>query len=400
MPNCVLHGRLDRNRYIAAAEIFGEPSGEALRRLRIVDAGHIDKQQVFGRQYPCIEGGGHSGVDAAGNADDDAFHADGFQEQPNAVGERAEDVRGLRFVGNRSRLSIGERFEVKNLRRFLIRFAGKTKDAPRVVGGVRAVEGVDGLAVVLDPDVVHVEKRRARFGGKEGKDAAALGVLAEGVRRRGDVDEKVRSLLFTKDFHRRKPVVVAPAVLAKQAADGIRPAAYGKAHGRDQILRRGVKLTGQLLQAEKMARVVELPIVRHQRLDDERIGRGVGRDELPVLRGEERVVLSDAAVVVLLRPIDGDVAEHYRNTLRRRDDFLAAGFAFFEKSRLFPGVAQKIAGNRHFGKNDEVGVLLPRIGNIFEHRIGVVVGTAGDDAHLSKGDLKHGKAFFHKDVIL
>ena len=80
-----------------------------------------------------------------------------------------------------------------------------------------------------------------------------------------------------------------------------------------------------------MACVVKFPIIRKQGLDDERIGRFFRRDEPPVLRGEKGVIFADAPVVILFRPIDGDVAEHDRDSLRRRDDFVAAGFAFFEK---------------------------------------------------------------------
>ena len=218
--------------------VFGKTAGERFRRFGVVNAGHIDEHKIFGRHYQRVKCGGHGGIYAAGRTDDDALHADGLEEQAHAVGQRAENLRCFRLVGNHNRISLRKRFKVENLCGFLIRFAGEAQDSMRVVGGVRSVKGIDGLAIVLDADVVHIEERRARFSGETGKDAAPLVVLAEGVRRRGDIDEKVRMSLFAKDFHRRKPIVVAPSVFAKQAADCVFPVVHGKAHGRNQVLRR------------------------------------------------------------------------------------------------------------------------------------------------------------------
>ena len=42
--------------------------------------------EIFGRQNPRVKRGGHGGVDASRDADDDALHADGLEEQAHAIG--------------------------------------------------------------------------------------------------------------------------------------------------------------------------------------------------------------------------------------------------------------------------------------------------------------------------
>ena len=212
---------LDWDDHVLAAEVVGELLRESLRRRGVEDARHVDEQQVFRADDLRVERSGHGRVDAARDADDDLLHVDVREEVADAVVERAVDVgdvRLARLLLGRHRLHPGERQDGQRL--FVLR--QRAHDMARlVVGRARAVEGVDGLAVVLQTDAVDIEERHAGFACLAAEDAVALVVLAERVRRGGDVDVEVELLLLLEQLERREFVVVAPAVLAEQAAHAV-----------------------------------------------------------------------------------------------------------------------------------------------------------------------------------
>ena len=305
---------LDRDDHVLAAEVVGELLREPLRRRGVEDARHVDEQQVLRADDLRVERGGDGRVDAARDADDDLLHVDVLEEAADAVVERAVDVRDVFFFALRLGCHVLHLSERQDCERLLVLRQRAHDIALLVVGRARAVEGVDRLAVVLQADAVDVEERHASLSCLAAEDAVALVVLAERVRRGRDVDVEVEVFLF-EELERRKLVVVAPAVLAEQAARAIALAADLERDGGEELRGRRAELARELLQAEEVARVVELAVVRHQRLDRVRVRHVVRLDEFAVARDEEGVVLAHAAVVVLLLPVDGDVAEHDRDVL-------------------------------------------------------------------------------------
>ena len=378
---------LNRDDHVLAAEVVGELLRESLRRRGVEDARHVDEQQVLRADDLRVERGGDGRVDAARDADDDLLHVDVLEEAADAVVERAVDVRDvflLALLLSRHILHLGER---QDRERLLVLRQRAHDIALLVVGRARAVEGVDRLAVVLQADAVDVEERHAGLLCLAAEDAVALVVLAERVRRGRDVDVEVEVFLF-EQRKRRELVVVAPAVLAEQAACAVALAADLERDGGEELRGRRAELARELLQAEEVARVVELAVVRHQRLDRVRVRHVVRLDEFAVARDEEGVVLAYAAVVVLLLPVDGDVAEHDRDILRRRDDVTAVALAVAQKGALLPGVAEEVARHRHLREDDDIGALYARLLDEAQDRGGVHVWMAGDDLHLSHGNFQ------------
>ena len=301
--------------------------------------------------------------------------------------ERAVDVRDVFFFALRLGCHVLHLSERQDRERLLVLRQRAHDIALLVVGRARAVEGVDRLAVVLQADAVDVEERHASLSCLAAEDAVALVVLAERVRRGRDVDVEVEVFLF-EELERRKLVVVAPAVLAEQAARAVALAADLERDGGEELRGRRAELARELLQAEEVARVVELAVVRHQRLDRVRVRHVVRLDEFAVARDEEGVVLAHAAVVVLLLPVDGDVAEHDRDILRRRDDVAAVALAVAQEGALLPGVAEEVARHGHLREDDDIGAFCARLLDEAQDRGGVHVWMAGDDLHLSHGNFQ------------
>lgn len=379
---------LDRDDHVLAAEVVGELLRESLRRRGVEDARHVDEQQILRADDLRVERGGHGRVDAARDADDDLLHVDVREEVADAVVERAVDVGDVRLIRlflGRHILHPGERQDGQRL--FVLR--QRAHDMARlVVSRARAVEGVDGLAVVLQADAVDIEERHAGLARLAAEDAVALVILAERVRRSGDVDVEVELFLLLEQLERCEFVVVAPAVLAEQAAHAVVVVANLERDGGEQLRRRRAELARELLQAEEVARVVELAVVRHERLDGVGVGHVVRLDELAVARDEEGVVLAHAAVVVLLLPVDGDVAEHDGDVLRGRDDVAAIALAVAQEGALLPRVAEEVTRHRHLREDDDVGALSACLLDEAQDRGGVHIWMAGDDLHLSHGNFQ------------
>ena len=211
----VVDGFLNRHNHILTAEVVRELLRKSLRRCGVEDTRHIDEQQIFRADDLGIKGRGYSRVDAARDADDDFLHVDIGEEVADAVVQGAVDMRDVGFLGlffGRHVLHFGERQDGEF---FLIFWQRLDDSAVFIIGRARAVEGVDGLAVVLQADAVDVEERHAGFLGLTSEHAVALVIFAERVRRCRDVDVEVELFLFFEQFKRRKLVIVAPAVLAE-----------------------------------------------------------------------------------------------------------------------------------------------------------------------------------------
>ena len=82
-----------------------------------------------------------------------------------------------------------------------------------------------------------------------------------------------------------------------------------------------------------MACVIEFPIVRQERLDDEGVGHCLGMAELSFAGDEAGVVLARPAVVVFLRPIDGDAAEDDGDAVQGSQVRVKASFAQVLRSK-------------------------------------------------------------------
>ena len=167
--------------------------------------------------------------------------------------------------------------------------------------------------------------------------------------------------------------------------------------GRNQVLGRRAQLACELLQAEEVACVVELPIVRQERLDDEGVGHCLGMAELSFAGDEAGVVLARPAVIVLFRPIDGDAAEDDRDAVRGGDDVGGASFAVAQEGVLLPGIAEQIAGNRHLGEDDDVGMIRFRFFHLAQHVRGIGVRPSGLYFHLCGRDFQQGEAPLSKN---
>ena len=141
-----------------------------------------------------------------------------------------------------------------------------------------------------------------------------------------------------------------------------------------------------------MACVVEFPIVRQERLDDEGVGHRLGVAELSFAGDEAGVVLARPAVVVFLRPIDGDAAEDDGDAVRRGDDIGGAGLCVAQEGVLLPGIAEQIAGNRHLGEDDDVGMIRFRFFHLAQYVLGIGGRPSGLYFHLCGRDFQQGEA--------
>ena len=150
-----------------------------------------------------------------------------------------------------------------------------------------------------------------------------------------------------------------------------------------------------------MAGVIEFPIVWHEGLYDIRIRHAVRLDQPSVLGGEERIVFADAAIVVFLVPVHGNVAKHDRDALRGGDDILSAAFAVTQERGLLPGVAQEITRDGHFRENDDIDGLLFGIRGHSEDLRGVLIRMARNDLHLGHGNFQQSETllFVTWDII-
>ena len=131
-----------------------------------------------------------------------------------------------------------------------------------------------------------------------------------------------------------------------------------------------------------MTGIVKFTIVGHQGLDGIGIVLTRGGNQLAILCCEERVILAYPAVVVAFIPVHRDIAEHDDNILRSCDNFLPVMFAVRQKAGLFPGIAQQIAGNGHFGEDDHISLIFFGFINHAQHRGSIFIGMPRNDFHL------------------
>ena len=118
--------------------------------------------------------------------------------------------------------------------------------AAGTVNRAGTVKGVNGLAVVLQADVVHVEQGFLRIPGLLAEYPVALIVFSQGIGRGGDIDEEVSSL-FRQQLDGSQFIIITPAVLAEQTAGSIGFPFAGKADRTDELIGGGAQFPGQLL---------------------------------------------------------------------------------------------------------------------------------------------------------
>lgn len=152
------------------------------------------------------------------------------------------------------------------------------------------------------------------------------------------------------------------------------------------------QLSCQFLQAEEMTGVIEFTVIRHQGFDDIRIGHIIRLDQMPVLCSKKGVVFAHAAIVVFSGPVNGNIAEHDDDAMGGGDDVPAKGLAVLQEGGLFPCITEKVAGNGHFGENDDIR---PFFAGLFDQRKDpgcVFIRVSGKDFHLSHGDIQQNQA--------
>ena len=120
----MLHGLLDGEDGVIAAEVFGERVCEILRRLGVEAARHVDEQDVFCAEDARIERGGDGGVDAARGADDDFLHADAVEKFSDAVGKRFVNLGDFGLLFGRAGRERGDFLDVDIVQSFLVGWSG------------------------------------------------------------------------------------------------------------------------------------------------------------------------------------------------------------------------------------------------------------------------------------
>ena len=120
----VLHGLLDGEDGVIAAEVFGERVCEILRRLGVETAWHVDEQDVFRAEDSRIERSGDGGVDAARGADDDLLHADAVEKISDAVGKRFVNLGDFGLLFGRAGRKRGDFLDVDIVQPFLVGWSG------------------------------------------------------------------------------------------------------------------------------------------------------------------------------------------------------------------------------------------------------------------------------------
>ena len=221
------------------------------------------------------------------------------------------------------------------------------------------------------------------------EDAVAFLVLAQRIGGGGDVDEEVDIVVAIELSERRQAVVIAPAVLAEQTADAIPLSVDVERQRREETLRRRADLPRELLEAEKMTGIIELTIVWQQRLDDKGVRHVVRCDETTILGAEERIVFAHAAVIVLLFPVDGNVAEQDDNALGSADDVGAVALAVAQESGLLPCIAEQVSWDAHLREDDDISLLLLGFSDHLQHTFRIFIRVTGRNLHLCHRDVQH-----------
>ncbi len=83
------------------------------------------------------------------------------------------------------------------------------------IGRAAAIEGVEGFAVILNPDIIHINKRNAGFTSHAGKNPVTFVIFAESERRTGKIDEQINWAILVYRGDRLDVVIVTPTILAK-----------------------------------------------------------------------------------------------------------------------------------------------------------------------------------------
>jgi len=252
-----------------------------------------------------------------------------------------------------------------------------------IVGAGGAVKGEDGLAVVLDTDLVDVEQGPFEAAGMGGKDAVSLMVLVEREGGRAGVDEEIDFGAGGQDRERGNGVVQVPRIFAKDAPkDGV-----AGVKGRQKVLDAAILFERQFTQIKEVAAVIELAVVGHQGLNAEGVRAVCGSDKGPAVRHKDGVILAHTAVFVAAGPVDGHITEDGCDVLRSLANRVSAGFALMEKRLVLPFIAKEVSGNGHFGEDDELNSVTDGFTNVAKDRVRIFARSSREDVDLGESAL-------------
>ena len=108
--------------------------------------------------------------------------------------------------------------------------------------------------------------------------------------------------------------------------------------------------------------------------------------DLPVAHHRRGVVFPDRAAVVARGRVEIDEADDGRDPARGLRDALHGELVRFEEPRVFDEVADAIAGQRHFGRDEEVRSPARGLVEGAEDLCGIAIDVPAGGVHLSERD--------------
>ena len=390
----------DGNDRVGRAEAAGEIGGEAFCRFRIVLRRRIHEKHAVRGEHGAVEGGIHRGVDAAGHADDGAGCADGGEKMRDAVPERRkEQVSRKGRMGRFRREFFRGGIEEEDRPRFFIGRGFPGEGPVFFVGRRHTVEGVAVFPVILKAPVIDVEHGHAEAGRGGGEHAVAFFVLAEGEGRGGKIEKNIRSVR-REEIHWADSVIFIPAVFTEKDARREDAAFHWEIEGAEEFGERQAFLRRRDGSGREVAPVVELAVIREERFHCVGLPAPAGREEAALRRGEGGVVLPDAAVILDALPVNSAAPPDDDEPPRRFGDAPVIGFAFPEKRRLIPQIADEVACEAHFREDEDIRAERAGRFDLFPEQGPVGADISGDDLRLGGDDSQHVHSFFPKAFSL
>ena len=258
-----------------------------------------------------------------------------------------------------------------------------------------AVENDDILTVVLRPDLIDVKNRNGRTAQNLPDNPVALQILLPRPGRRRQIEERLRPTVVEHAQRIQSifsvAVVLAPYIFTELHAERKRPAVpQADLKGPDPVVNRSPASIGEFPERVEVAVVVEEPVVRMQRLGMHPGGQPgrdlVARHIAAVGADVDGIVLSYPAVLPDVRPIHRYVPEEYGNVLTGFPDRFAVCREILNERIHLPQVAQDIAGNAEFRKNDQFRALCPPFVDVMQHPIHVQIRACRLHIHLDQSD--------------
>ena len=341
-----------------------------------------------------VERGIHRRVDAAGDADHDFGYADGGEKFPDAVahGEKKQVSLPWRHGGG-GKERAGGSLEMKCAAGLFKGGGFGEKPAVLSISGRHAVEGVAGLAVVLQSPAIHIEHRDVETGELGGEHAMAFFIFGKREGGGGQIQEKIAAL-GGKDIHGREAVIFIPAVFAEEKREADHFAAEGDHKGRERFFGGRAFFSREGEKRGEIAAVIETAVIWQQRFH--RIGtmQSFRREECAIFREKSGVVFSGAAIVIRLCPVDGDVSPRDHNVPGGFSEAVIVSLCLAQEGILVPQVSDEITGETHLGKNEKVSSLLFGECDLFFDERPVGADIPRQDVELGGADSEHGWASF------